>query len=499
MSHSKQKHIQLFDMKTIFYKTAIAAVLVFGLISCSSELDQLPHDNLGEEVAYETAQDFENAIRGVYRTFFNENYYGGGDSGDLTALSEVLADNVIRNPNGRGTKRGLYDYTFDPANAFMGLYQDGYSLIYRANVILEKIEETEFELENKEDIIAEARALRGIAHFDMVKYYAKIPSQGGDLGLGIAYVTEADPEITPERGELLETYDNIIEDLEYAYNIIPEQARDGRLNKEAIALYLSRIYLYLAQDSDDDLLQKAVDYAAEVTTQPAAAGDLADVFKDNTNAGLVFFISNIAGSDGLDESIGVTWSQGSLNDQVTAEFNVTKSLYDLYSDNDIRKNAFIAEGIDNNGNEGIFITKYFGKDGKFDGIVNLKVLRAEEAILNRAEAEYKLGHTDAAREALDELRSIRYSDFSEGNESGDNLWEAIKLERRLEFAFEYNRFLDLKRWGEDLNRSDNGYKADGSGQGPQREHVENSDTRFVLPFSQEAINRNPKIKQNPGY
>src|SRR5699024_10095308 len=150
-------------------------------------------------------------------------------------------------------------------------------------------------------------------------------------------------------------------------NIIPEQARDGRLNKEAIALYLSRIYLYLAQDSDDDLLQKAVDYAAEVTTQPAAAGDLADVFKDNTNAGLVFFISNIAGSDGLDESIGVTWSQGSLNDQVTAEFNVTKSLYDLYSDNDIRKNAFIAEGIDNNGNEGIFITKYFGKDGKFDG------------------------------------------------------------------------------------------------------------------------------------
>ena len=482
-------------MKKTIYKATLALFLAIGLVSCDSDLDQLPHDSLGTDQAYNTAQDYENAIRGAYSVFFSGGYYGGGDSGDLNSLPEVLADNVIRNPNGRGTKRTLYDYNFDAASAHMGIYSRGYAMIYRANLILDYMEKNDFQGENKTQIMAEARALRGIAHFDMVKFYGKIPTQGGDLGLGVAYITKPEPKATPARLPLLETYDRILEDLEFAYNNIDSSVKDGRLNKEALAIYLSRIYLYLGGDDNN---QKASTYASAVTTQPAQRAQLTDLFLDNNKAGLVFYISNIPGADGMDASIGNAWGQGNVNG-TTSEYNVTPSSYNLFDDSDIRKTAFMKDGRDNNGNRGYFVGKLWGKDGNYNGKVDLKILRAEEAILNKAEAEYKLGNPGPALAELDRLRALRYENFTSGNETGDALWEAIKLERRLEFAFEYNRFLDLKRWGEDVNRVDEGHHQDGEGLKPVRLDVENSDIRFVLPFSREALNRNLNTVQNPGY
>lgn len=484
-------------MKKIVYKIAVAALLVLGVTACDSELDQVPHDNLATENAYETAQDYENAIRGAYSAFFNDGYYGGGDSGDITSLADVLGDNVILNPNGRKTKKSLYDYTFDAANASMGLYQSGYAMVYRVNLILENMELKGFDGDNKEQIQAEAHALRGIAHFDMVKFYAKIPSQGGDLGYGIPYMTEPDPKATPSRLSLEETYERIIDDLEWAYDHIETAGSDGRLSKEAVAMFLSRVYLYKGQNDED--YTKARDYAAEVTTPVASRDELADVFTDESKAGVVFYISNDNTSDAMGVSIGTTWGQGPTAERAS-EYNVTKSFYEMYDDDDVRKSAFMAEGYDSYGNPGIFISKYLGKGDAITGYVDLKLLRASEASLIRAEAEYELGNFGAALEALDEVRSNRYDNFTSGNESGSDLWDAIKTERRFELAFEYSRFLDLKRWEEGVHRVDEGHHLDGDGNHPVRLDVEATDHRMVLPFSQNAMDRNPNLTpNNPGY
>lgn len=481
-------------IKTI-YKTTLVLFLSLGIMSCDSDLDQSPHDNLGSDQAYDTPQDFENAIRGTYRVFFSDGYYGGGDSGDLTSLAEVLGDNVIRNLSGRGTKRSLYDYTFNASNGTMSLYTAAYSMIYRANLILYYIEKNDFQGPNREQISAEARALRAIAHFDVVKYYAKIPTQGGELGLGVPYVTEADPKIKPERLDLLDTYAKIIEDLEYAHSNISSNIIDGRLSKQAIALYLSRVHLYLGGAENNT---KASKYASEVVVKPTPIESVEDLFVDETKQGLVFYISNIPGADGMDESIGTTWGQGKV-DERTSEYNVTKSFYNMFDDKDVRKKAFMRIGKDNGKNPGIFVAKQWGKKDIDNGIVDIKILRAEEAILNKAEAEFKLGNEALALSELNELRKNRYEDFTPGNEAGKDLEDAIKLERRLEFAFEYNRFLDIKRWGDNLKRFNEGYHSDGEGQKPVVSGIENSNVRFVLPYSQESMNRNPNIIQNPGY
>lgn len=476
-------------MRKLLSKTSIILILLLGLSGCNTS------DSWPDEESYSTPQDFDNALQETYDVFLSRGYYGGSNGGDLNSLPEVLADNVIRNPNGRNSKRTLYDYTFNAANADMGLYATAYNMINRTNLILYYLELSNFQDSYKSQLAAEARALRAIAHFDVVKFYSKIPTQNGDLGLGIPYVTDAFQNTPPARLSVIETYTKIIDDLEFAYNKIDSNYKAGRLNKEAVALYLSRVHLYLGGDENNS---KASQYASAVSTPPTQRNNLADVFTDNTKSGVIFFIPNIPGDDGNDVALGSIWGVGSLNNR-TSEYNVTPSFFQMFEPNDIRKEAFMKTGIDNHGSLGIFVSKLWGKDGSHNGIVDLKILRAEEAILNKAEAEYKLGNYGVALTELDRLREVRYENFTSGNETDDALWEAIKLERRLEFAFEYNRFLDIKRWGEDLNRFDEGHQEDGSGEHPNKLYVENSNFRFVLPFSQDALSRNPNLIQNPGY
>lgn len=465
-------------------------LLFLVLVGCDSTSDSFPDDGLIN------AEDFEIALNETYYEFLSRGYYGGSDGGDMNSIPEVLGDNIIINPNGRNSKNILYNYTFDSSNMYMGIYASAYNVIYNTNIILDNLKLYNFKESFSTQIAAEARAIRGIAHFDVVKFFGKIPTQGGELGLGIPYITTSNQSTNPpNRLGLIETYNKIVEDLEFAYNNIGSNVKEGRLNKEAIALYLSRVHLYLGGEENN---MKASQYASEVTTQPTRRNNLADVFTDNTKEGVIFYLPIFPAGDGSDVQIGRTWGKGSVSNR-SSEFNVTPSFYAMFSSDDIRKEVFMKKGEDDNGDLGIFISKLWGKEGSHNGIVDLKILRAEEAILNKAEAEYKLGNHNIARAELDRLREVRYANFTPGVEIDEALWEAIKLERRLEFAFEYNRFLDIKRWGEDLNRFDEGYQKDGNGQNPGTLYIENSNHKFVFPFSEESIFRNPNLTQNPGY
>ena len=131
-------------------------------------------------------------------------------------------------------------------------------------------------------------------------------------------------------------------------------------------------------------------------------------------------------------------------------------------------------------------------------MVDIKILRAAEARLNKAEALYELGQETAARAALDEVRTRRYENPPSG-ESGTALRDAIRLERRLEFAFEYQRFFDLKRWGLGVTRADFGDLEDGDGTPSDELVLPAGSFKLQLPIDQSSIIVNPNLQQNPGY
>lgn len=477
-------------MKNIIFKTSVFALILIGFTSCESELDQIPFDQFGNDLAYVSAEDFENAIRGTYSGFTAGSMYGGSDTGGMIDAGDVLADNVTPGQNGRGTRTTLHNWRYVAADGpLTGLYRQAYRIVYRANLILENIET--FDGENKENITAEAKALRAFAHFNTVIFFGKIPTQSSDANssLGIAYVTEADANALPERLTVGETYAKIVEDLEDALAGINTSNPVGRLDKQGVATLLSRVYLYMGEYA------KAANVANQVTMKPAARDNFAGIWKDENTDGLLFYIPNEVGVLGI--GVGVAYSQGSLS-ALKPEYVVDYDFYNDFTNDDIRKEAYIAPAQNGPDNYNAII-KWFGRGTSFNGLVDLKVLRAAEAYLNKAEALYRLGGREAeARAALDEVRSRRYTSFA-GGETGQALLDAIKLERRLEFAFEGHRFLDLKRWGEPVERDGYGDLADGSGTPSDVQTLPAGSIKFQLPIDQTVIDVNPNIQQNPGY
>jgi len=478
-------------MKNIY--KIVMIVFIAGIFnSCDNSLDQLPFDSFATSSAFVTAADFENGIRGVYSNLTAGGYYGSSDSGSLLSAGDVASDNATIAQLGRGTKETLHNFRYSPSSggSLDNLFRDSYSLIYRANQLLFYAES--FAGESKGNIVAEAKALRAMAHFDMVKAFGKIPTQAADANgsLGVAYVTTPDPNIEPARETVGEVYQKIVADLVDAAADINTNNPVGRMSRDAVNTLLSRVYLYMGQ------WQNAADAANAVTAAVASRNDVVGVWEDTSTAGLLFYIPNAPPI--LGNSIGVAYSQGGLT-SIIPEFVVSFELFNKFADDDIRKQAYTVSAT-NNGAGLSFnaIKKLFGRPGQFNGQVDYKIFRAAEAKLNLAEALFNLGNESGARAALDAVRTKRYLTPPSG-ETGTALRDAIRLERRLEFAFEYQRFFDLKRWGLPVQRVSAGDLADGSGTASDILNLPAGDFRFQMPISQGTLDQNPNAVQNPGY
>jgi hypothetical protein len=477
-------------MKNIFYKSILFLFVAGAFTSCEDELNQVPFDSFATENAFSTASDFDNAIRGAYSALNFGGYYGGS----YLSRPDVLADNVTISQRGRMTQRGTHEWIYTAQGGFSGTYQACYTVIYRANQVLQFIDG--FDGPSKANIRGEALALRAMAHFDAVRFFGKLPTQSGDANgsLGIVYRTTPDPTSQDARGTVAATYAAIVDDLIAARGLINTSNPDGRMNRNAVNLLLSRAYLYMGQ------WQNAADAAAAVSTAVAPRSSVVGVWEDANQDGLVFYIPNT--NTELNNNIGVQWSQGSMQSLIP-EYVASYQLDQLYlAGNDVRKDAYIFDGSTPgaNGQPVNGIKKLLGRGTQFNGLVDIKILRAAEARLNRAEALNNLGGQDgAALAALNDVRSKRYTAQPTNGETGTALRDAIRLERRLEFAFESKRWFDLKRWGLGVTRANFGDLEGGAGTPSDVLTLAAGNFRFQLPIAQSSIIVNPNLQQNPGY
>ncbi len=103
--------------------------------------------------------------------------------------------------------------------------------------------------------------------------------------------------------------------------------------------------------------------------------------------------------------------------------------------------------LTNTGGSGL--TKWYMPDKYISesliGNVMYPWFRMGEMYLNLAEAAWHLHREDEARACLNKIRSRADVMMPEITDSGDNLWDEIVNERRIELAFESFRYLDTRR------------------------------------------------------
>ena len=167
----------------------------------------------------------------------------------------------------------------------------------------------------------------------------------------------------------------------------------------------------------------------------------------------------------------------------------TEDLIAAYEPNDRRKAASIIFANQFYGANFPHVFKYRNAAG-FAAPTNVPVLRYADVLLMRAEALNEINYPNT--EALSLLNEIRnraglttpktFADYP----SQSALRIAIAKERRVELAFEGHRWFDLLRTGTAISTLQGRYPSINA-------------NKLLYPFPQDQIDRNPNLKQNPGY
>ena len=485
-------------MKNNFFKSTVLLLSLAALVACDDELNNLqPFIEGSPETFFNSEATFQNGVDGIYSQL--RNYYMSSGSG-YQGMPDIVSDNVILVQTGRRSNEDYYDFRYNAntGGAIPLYWSEAYEAVNAANLVIGQIDNLA-DGDVKDNILGQALAARAIAHLDLVRIYAQIPTQSGGAGAspGVVYLKvedgdTGDPFAQPARETVDSNYTEIIDDLVRASQLIGDDNGEGRLNRNGVFGMLSRVYLYTGQ------YQNVIDAADQVTTPLAAAADLLDVFEDTVNDGIVieWGINTTSEANLAASNVGVLYSQSNATSTIS-EYAVEFEFFNSISPDDLRRAVIQFTGT-NQGNNYNAVRKFLGEAGQVNGRVDIKVMRAAEVLLNKAEAQFELGQTDAARTTLDELRANRYVAFT-GGENGQALEDAIQFERRVELCFEGHRFFDIKRRGEALTRSNNGDIIDGTGTPPEVLTLPAGDFRFQFPVPVDEINANPNFAQNDGY
>jgi hypothetical protein len=477
-------------MKKIIYIFALS----MALNSCDDkDITFAPYNAVSESIVLRNAADFENALTGAY-SYMIKNGGAGGYGSEFVIDTEVMTDNLILSVEGRQSNAGGFRLLSVPNSTHFDYYISAYRAAEAASRVINSIEMIPADAA-RDNIEAQARFIRALNNFDMVRIYSKIPTQSTDAkaSFGMYYLDVVDPFGKPSRPTVESTYTKILADLLIAKDKIgtTNTLAQGKATKAAVFALLSRVYLYLGDDANVILYGNLA--LAGNTVCPRAS--MVGLWDDVNSAGVLFKL-RIEQVDGV--TPGVVFSQ-TVTGGIRSEYVVPKSFADLYSATDIRKAAYIKTSA-YNGKIQNHVIKYDGRLTGNPAIVDIKVLRLEEVYLNMAEAQYRINGGGLA--FLDAVRSQRYAPFVSGGETGAALLSAILRERRLEFAFEMDRFFTLKRLGLPMVRNAvEGDYADGTGTKVESTAltIPAGDFKWQLPIPQDQRDLNSNLQQNPGY
>jgi hypothetical protein len=228
-------------MKKILF--AITALTLFA--SCT-KLDETVYKSIAAKDFYKTEDDLKVAVTSVYKYF--QTAFGGGDVYGYFMIIESASETGA--PTRTKNNPHLYNnwsYANDADNTIKRWYE-GYRIINQANAVLGRGEAVEMDPVKKEQIFGEARFMRGLTYFHLLRLY-------GGVAIPETFTNSVSGLEIPRKTSD-ETYDYLIEDLKYAAEKLPKKAAysasdNWRATQGAALAMLGKVYLYRASMASD--------------------------------------------------------------------------------------------------------------------------------------------------------------------------------------------------------------------------------------------------------
>lgn len=518
----------------------------FSLLACNKDfLEIKPQQSVLTEDVFSSISTSRAAVNGLYSLMQSYSYYGR----DAMVIPEVISDNMTRSVKTGNRYTGMNTMTHTATDANVSrMWSQIYKVVTNANAVIANEENiknaaTALQKEEAAQLVGEAYAVRALAYFDLVKFFARPlnhTSDGSHLGvpLVLSPITTITEVVYPARNTAKEVYDRIFLDIEEALKRLPSTGNvlyDGvannnlqkiRFNTFSTLALKTRVAIY----TED--WQKAIDASnlviasGKYTLYPYAS--MVQDFRTQNSSESIFEVANNtndnAGTDsyaylssqsGYGELLGTSQSMNSKSTGTT--LSTFKGLYDAYSNTDVRR-IFLSLGNRNSLGGEINVplcAKYINISTNLE---NIKVIRLSEMYLSRAEARARLAVKNADASILTSslvdlnlIRKLRDTASSTkvftasllttpptGTLRATALLDSIIVERRKEFALEGQRIFDL-------NRTKTNYvKINSAGNSSSRLIQYTATTssyyyRTILPIPVTQVQNNPKMVQNPGF
>ena len=547
-------------MKTNIYNKVRAILLFLApcslllFASCEDYLNTVSKSALTTDNAYAKAAGVDQDLTGVYGCLkpFAKYYF---------VMSEFRSDNLFNITEARTREESdcaQFNTTGLLNDAIVSsCWADHYTLIAAANVLLDHIDEAGMGESVKRQYMAEARFLRGLAYFDMVRFFGRVPVSLHEISPDEAFALG--------QSEAIDVYNQaIVPDLQYAVENLQETATDylgnprsERVTKTAAQALLGKVYLQMAgyplyQDTKD----KAQSLFAEVLKNMNKywKNSMSDWnlmwVHENDNKNFIFEIQYIAEKNQGNPATPYSRSGNTYADDY-CNANLTTGSH-VYVERDLQDHFLITSDIDNG--DGTTTTEYIDKrlygtintgqtyneeTGQYEGGAtdqnnfctkffehkikrktlglsdmdaeitdrtfwpqNWPVLRIEDVMLLYAEC---VGNTTEGYQYLNMIR--QRAGLSELKElSADAFQKAVAFERRCELLGEGHRWFDQVRQNtfvEEIRTTFTNYRdkrdaSHSSNYTIYANRVTQNSALYPIPMSQIRI-REGLYQQNPGY
>lgn len=496
------------------------AILAASLSSCVNDwLDVAPSDGTDADAALTSSSDLAAARTGMYAALKgNSNlvdYYGQ----QFFVYGDVHAGDDYQYNNIGGSNRAsfYYDMNYQTASEFSSstsssnvAWKSPYIVIGRANRIIAAAEGGALSdaAEAKATIdqyAAEAKVLRALAHFDLVRIYGKPYTEDQGASLGVPLVTGVlESNAKPARSTVAEVYTQVVKDLTEAIssNALATETEPGYVSVWGAKAILSRVYLNMGDYAN------ALSVAEDIIKNSGAALWTRDQYfkawdASTPNESEFLFRLNVAGSTDNNDLNGI----GNLQQREGyKEMVATKKFVDMLTSDpkDVRNDMFLpataAKEVATYGTNKVFLNKLRGQGGNLRNVTIVPIIRLSEVYLTAAECAFRKNDKTKAVEYLNDLVKNRTTTEASLATVDNITLERILIERRKELIGEGQRYFDALRNNETITRytseADKGWHKTLS---KEAQSFDRDYFKAIAAIPQAEINANPNIKQNDGY
>lgn len=483
------------NLKTYILALTFAS-MAFG---CADKLDVVNPNNQTAADFWTTENSIAEGVIGIYNRLIVDGYYARM----TPSLIDVRGDDVwsespwtIYPLSGDFTVLNDYD-------VLTWLWREYFMQVYRANIVLKYIDDINFtDNDYKNRLKGQALFLRALAYYNIAENYETAPL--------LRAVPNGEDEFYPTSANYSNLLNFMVEDLVQAVDMLPlsynnvngaDKGQLGRATKGSARALLARVYMIQNDWANAEKLLSDIIESKVYSLVDNYADNFG--YQNENNSESVFEIQ--FGNFGTDENwwsysttnwrqghalgfnYGITafgawgdlkpttWLYNEFKKELTTDGQLDPRLYstivsyepeyDTYTDG--RNNTIFGRDAYRDTNAlgrttlqagNIFIAKYtysringhtLEQDGeRLGNVINYRLIRYAEVLLNYAETLYELGRYNEVYEPLNQVRKrAKLASITEGSLSNTDLYNEIVHQRVLELSVECIRHFDIKRWG----------------------------------------------------